>query len=607
MTSYGVTDEGFLPKPLSVYLEEFAAEARLQFGDETNTSADSVLGQIFGILGAKFNNLELLIQAAIAARTLDSSSGAFLDENVALGGVERNDATRSQVPVRFNLDGGVTLPSGRIVAVGPNGAQFRTTADITNSSAFRRLVAATLESVDAGPIEGPSYAIDSIITSISGWSAKAAIETQRVAPFNLSSNPTMRIYVDDDPIGQLITFTSGSFANAALATASEVATFINNNTTGCTATALANNSVIIESDTNGAGSSIRVSAGAAAAGLGLSCALSKGMNPDLPATKTATASGTFASVGGQTLILSINGGAPINLNIPAGSLTTAFAVARALMTLNPTEWAAYDKQGQLLIETTEVGAGITLEVIGGTANATLGFSATVASGTSGTAVLGTNIETDSELKARYDESFALAGSTTVPAIRAAVRAVTGVTSVIVYENPTDTTDVNGLPPYMTEVVVDGGSDADVAAAIASRSSGGQPFYRDPGANGRTITVTDDEGFAREINFSRVAQIPIYMAVTVQVDPGVFGAGDSLAGAELVKAAIKVLFDATQSIGIDVTALRYRAAAFDVQGVLDVPVFTLGTAPAPVGVSNIAISVRERATISTANIAVTVTT
>lgn len=208
------------------------------------------------------------------------------------------------------------------------------------------------------------------------------------------------------------------------------------------------------------------------------------------------------------------------------------------------------------------------------------------------ATLGTNLETDSALRIRRQATLQASGSANAQAIRADVLEVSGVTQAAVFENSTDVTNVDGVPPHAFEVVAQGGTNLDIANAIW----GSKPIGI--GTHG-TITqnITDYTGTVQSVKFSRPTDVPIYVSVSISVD-------GTYAGDAAVKAAIAQYF-AGFLLGQDVvTALMY-SVLFAVQGVTDVQYIRIGTAPAPTLSNNIVIAPRQLASNLTTNDTVTI--
>lgn len=165
------------------------------------------------------------------------------------------------------------------------------------------------------------------------------------------------------------------------------------------------------------------------------------------------------------------------------------------------------------------------------------------------AIPGSPIETDAELRLRQSQSVTLPGQTTVEAISAAVGNVTGVQRHAIYENPTGSTDANGLPAHSFSIVVDGGDVAAVGSAIASRKPPGIQTY-----GTTSVPITDEAGLTSVINFFELAFTDVYVHVAATaLDGYVSTTGDALV------AAINAFINGLE-IGEDVYLSRVYAPA-----------------------------------------------
>ena len=117
---------------------------------------------------------------------------------------------------------------------------------------------------------------------------------------------------------------------------------------------------------------------------------------------------------------------------------------------------------------------------------------------------GKDQESDFALRERYYNSLQIGGKSTLDAIRSSVLQVVGVTTVFVLENDTNIIDGSGRPPKSFEVVVNGGSDIDVAKAILDAKGAGIATF-----GSVSVTVQDISGTNRIINFNRPIQIAIH--------------------------------------------------------------------------------------------------
>lgn len=139
---------------------------------------------------------------------------------------------------------------------------------------------------------------------------------------------------------------------------------------------------------------------------------------------------------------------------------------------------------------------------------------------------GSAAESDVQLRARRERELRALASSSLNGIRAALAAVTGVSSVSLEENATPAFDaVRVLPPNTLRATVQGGTDADVAAALfASRPAGIAT------AGSASVSVTDAGGFSRTVRFSRPTTVNAYALVRVVVDDATFAGDTALATA-----------------------------------------------------------------------------
>jgi uncharacterized phage protein gp47/JayE len=220
------------------------------------------------------------------------------------------------------------------------------------------------------------------------------------------------------------------------------------------------------------------------------------------------------------------------------------------------------------------------------------------------AELGRNLETDAAFRLRREQLLRLAGSATLEAIRSAVLDVDDVIAVFVFENTTLITDGAGVPGKAFETTVQGGTDLDVAQAIFDTKPVGIETHRDPGANGRTIAITDSQGFSHDIKFSRPTTIQMHIEIDLTIDAGTFGGGVQATGIQQVKDTLAAFGDAL-GIGSDVIILAFACAALEVPGVIDVTDIRIEDTDPPTNAANISILPRELATFDTADIDVVI--
>lgn len=146
--------------------------------------------------------------------------------------------------------------------------------------------------------------------------------------------------------------------------------------------------------------------------------------------------------------------------------------------------------------------------------------------------LGLPRETDAQLRLRREQEISRLGTGTVDAIRVDVldavvdeAGMRLLVDVIVFENTSNVTSPEGLPPHSIEVMCYDGTpsgtiapSADIALAVwRAKPAGIETFGTE------TETVMDARGDDRQVSFSRPIDAPIQIEVTVQAGPA-FTAG-----------------------------------------------------------------------------------
>ncbi|EEP89190.1 baseplate J/gp47 family protein [Yersinia kristensenii] len=126
------------------------------------------------------------------------------------------------------------------------------------------------------------------------------------------------------------------------------------------------------------------------------------------------------------------------------------------------------------------------------------------------AVVGRNVEKDTELRIRQAQSVAMPSRTVIDGLRGALANLNGVTRQCVYDNDTNTVSDIGIPAYSIACVVEGGDSKAIAETIALKKTPGIPTY------GTTIeTIKDAYGNEKIIKFFRPEQIPIFVEIKIK--------------------------------------------------------------------------------------------
>lgn len=212
---------------------------------------------------------------------------------------------------------------------------------------------------------------------------------------------------------------------------------------------------------------------------------------------------------------------------------------------------------------------------------------------------GAPVEDDAQLRERQSISTSLPALSVLDATLANVRAQTGVTVAEIYENDTDTTDGDGLPEHSISVVAMGGTDDDIAKAIANKKTPGTATY------GTTnVVVIDAKGIPNTINFYRPTLVRVLVAIEIHNLPG-YSSGYAADIAAAVAAYINNL-----QIGQDVLFTKLYTPAnlpnLPAEGAtFDINSIEISVYPASPAAANITIAFNELATCDVADIDITV--
>lgn len=214
------------------------------------------------------------------------------------------------------------------------------------------------------------------------------------------------------------------------------------------------------------------------------------------------------------------------------------------------------------------------------------------------AQVGTNEETDVELRSRRERSVARDAQAIIDAIFAAVANVPGVTQTVVLENDTDVVDSNGLPPHSFQVITVGGVDEDIGDAIWLKKPAGILSF-----GNTTVQIIDSQGIPHNISFSRPTEVDIYVEVTLNTFAEYPANGDDLIKQAIVDYANGILVPGRGfSLADDVVYTRLYTPINSVQG-HEITDLRIGTSPSPTGTANIPIGATEISNFLTVNIVV----
>lgn len=213
-------------------------------------------------------------------------------------------------------------------------------------------------------------------------------------------------------------------------------------------------------------------------------------------------------------------------------------------------------------------------------------------------LVGTNVESDTELRARRKLSTARDSQGIIDSIFAGISNIPGVTKAVVEENDTDTYSSSGLPPNSTHVVVIGGSDQEIADMIWKKKSSGGPTY-----GSEEVTIIDSQGFPHVMRFSRPTIIDIHVEVDLTTFPDYPTDGDTLVKQAIVDYANGVLIEGRGfSLAQQVVQSRLYTPINTVTG-HEIDAIRIGVSTGPTSSDNIPISATEMSRFLLENIVV----
>lgn len=167
--------------------------------------------------------------------------------------------------------------------------------------------------------------------------------------------------------------------------------------------------------------------------------------------------------------------------------------------------------------------------------------------------LGTNEESDANLRVRRAQSVGLAGQGWLASLYAALNNLTGMTSAYVYENKTDSTDSDGVPGHSIWVIVAGtATDADIAEAIYTKRNAGCGMF---GSESYDITQVDDTVFT--VNWDEVITKSLFVRFTALSIDGVV-----LPNVEAIRDGLPAIFAPTVYQEVNITTLGTYVQSID---------------------------------------------
>lgn len=227
------------------------------------------------------------------------------------------------------------------------------------------------------------------------------------------------------------------------------------------------------------------------------------------------------------------------------------------------------------------------------------------------AALGNEADTNAQLRLRRQQELLGQSRSVIDSIRTRIlEDVAGVTSAIVFQNDTESTNVDGMPPHSVECLVRGGLDQDITDTVFANVAAGITTY---GNQTGTFVDVDNGEQTYTVKWSRPVLHAIYIIANVVKDPLRFPldgqariiASLALAGSffeegqDVVSAYLKSFVFNEASVDEETNELDTRP----LKGVLNVTSLYVGTAPSPASEATIAMAIRDLADFDSVRITV----
>lgn len=124
--------------------------------------------------------------------------------------------------------------------------------------------------------------------------------------------------------------------------------------------------------------------------------------------------------------------------------------------------------------------------------------------------VGKNQESNVDLRARRERSFALAALGAIGAMEASLLALQGVTEVRVYENDQKFTNTDGIPPHSSWVIVDGGAPNDIAEILDRKKTVGAGWKGQ-----QVVNIEKSNNILTQIKFDRPVAKDLYLKFDIK--------------------------------------------------------------------------------------------
>lgn len=253
-------------------------------------------------------------------------------------------------------------------------------------------------------------------------------------------------------------------------------------------------------------------------------------------------------------------GAPSTVTLTLGGVDATFIQAGSIVesSVDGTEWAT-DVDVTIAGGTASVAASA---VVNGATNADVGTLTIIVDSVGGwqtvtnaaNAQIGTDPESNPELRLRRAIAVGGPGNNQIDSYLGAIGNVAGVGRFRIYENDTTETDSNSIPANSLAIIVQGGTDLDVATAIFIKKNPGAGLFQAGVPVSVLVTSALFPTNTKDIKFSRPIDDDMIVVVTI-INDGTLPAGtDTIIENAIIEYAAGQLVTATtgfNSTGFDI--------------------------------------------------------
>jgi len=197
------------------------------------------------------------------------------------------------------------------------------------------------------------------------------------------------------------------------------------------------------------------------------------------------------------------------------------------------------------------------------------------------AIVGSDEETDAELRIRRELSTQALGQNLVDSLFGQLLNLEDIEDAVVISNGTDAV-VDGIPAHQFATSILGGINADIADIIWDNTPQGILSY-----GTTTVVITDDQGFPQDVKFIRPGDVDIYFKIDITIDTDIFPS----TGEDDIKAAVALYGVNNFKISDDVIMSEFYTPINETAGVLTIALF-MGLSGSPATTANLPIDLDE---------------